>query len=415
MICKLFSDASVAAAQETSAQSTAQFSAAVIVYSILASICLIGIVLGAMGFVTSVRRSTRSASGIVMSIISVFILLEGLALAIFFILVDRAFVCLADEGVDAKLPIWIHIAAWTFSIVGLVLSVLAFSHKFSENTQGKVKLTVLRVVVYSILVFLTVLCLFFFYLMIINATRSNAELATGFTLLPKGNFMNNLKNAWNDHSLINIPRGMLNSLIISLSSAIITTYFSALTAFGIHAYNFRGKKLVFTFIMAIMMIPSQVSTLGFIQLLNTFNLRDSFLPLIIPGIAAPVVFFYMKQYMESVLPLDVIDAARVDGSSEFRTFNTIVLPMIKPAIAVQMIFSFVSSWNNYFVPALVLDSPKKYTVPIMIGLLRSADFAKFDMGKVYMFILLSILPVLIVYIILSRSIIKGVTAGSVKG
>ncbi len=283
-----------------------------------------------------------------------------------------------------------------------------------QNKAGKLKLTLLRIVVYAILIFLCVLCLFFFYLMIINSSRSNAELAKGFALLPSGNFFTNLKNAWTDSS-INIPRGMLNSLIIALSTAVLTTYFSALTAYGVHVYDFKGKKFVFTFIMAIMMIPAQVSALGFVQLMNKLNLNDNFLPLIIPGIAAPVVFFYMKQYMESVLPLDVIDAARVDGSSEFRTFNTIVLPMLKPALAVQMIFSFVSSWNNYFVPALLLNKAELKTVPIMIAQLRSADYSKFDMGKVYMFILLAILPVLITYIILSKSIIKGVTAGSVKG
>ena len=286
--------------------------------------------------------------------------------------------------------------------------------RISENTAGKIKLTILRVIVYSILIFLCVLCLFFFYLMIINSTRSNAQLASGFSLVPKENFFKNLVNAWNDSS-INIPRGMMNSLIIALSTAIITTYFSALTAYGVHAYDFKGKKFVFTFIMAVMMIPSQVSALGFVQLMTKMGLTDSYIPLIVPGIAAPVVFFYMKQYMESVLPLDVIDAARVDGSSEFRTFNTIVLPMLKPAIAVQMIFSFVSSWNNYFIPALLLNKAELKTVPIMIAQLRSADYSKFDMGKVYMFILLAILPVMIIYIILSKSIIKGVTAGSVKG
>ena len=286
--------------------------------------------------------------------------------------------------------------------------------KLSDNTKGKLKLTVLRVIVYIILAFLVFLCLFFFYLMIINASRSNAQLATGFTLLPKEHFIDNLVNAWNDAS-INIPRGMLNSLIIALSSAILTTYFSALTAYGIHAYDFRGKKFVFTFIMAVMMIPAQVSALGFVQMMNKFDLNNSYIPLIVPSIAAPVVFFYMKQYMESVLPLDIIAAARVDGSGEFRTFNTIVLPLLKPAIAVQMIFSFVSSWNNYFIPALLLDKAEMKTVPIMIAQLRSADYSKFDMGKVYMFILLAILPVMIVYIILSKSIIKGVTAGSVKG
>lgn len=283
-----------------------------------------------------------------------------------------------------------------------------------DNTKGRVQLIALRVLVYAILIFLTILCLFFFYLMIINATRSNAQLATGFTLLPKGNFFVNLKNAWNDAS-INIPRGMLNSLVIALSSAAITTYFSALTAYGVHVYNFRAKNFVFTFIMAVMMIPSQVSALGFLQLMNKWNLTNNYIPLIVPSIAAPVVFFYMKQYMESVLPLEIVEAARVDGSNEFRTFNTIILPIMKPAIAVQAIFSFVSSWNNYFIPALLLDKAEMKTVPIMIAQLRSADYSKFDMGKVYMFILLAILPVMIVYIILSKSIIKGVTSGSVKG
>ncbi len=288
------------------------------------------------------------------------------------------------------------------------------SKRMSDNTRGLIKLTILRVIVYAILIFLCILCLFFFYLMIVNASRSNAQLATGFDILPRENFFKNLVNAWNDTS-INIPRGMLNSLIIALSTAVLTTYFSALTAYGVHAYEFKGKKFVFTFIIAVMMIPSQVSALGFIQMMNKFHLNNSYIPLIVPGIAAPVVFFYMKQYMESVLPLDVIDAARVDGSGEFRTFNTIVLPMLKPAVAVQMIFSFVSSWNNYFIPALLLDKAEMKTVPIMIAQLRSADYSKFDMGKVYMFILLAILPVLITYIFLSKSIIKGVTAGSVKG
>ena len=288
------------------------------------------------------------------------------------------------------------------------------SNALSDNTKGRVKLIILRVIVYIILAFLTFLCLFFFYLMVINSTRSNAQLATGFSLLPKENFITNLVNAWNDAS-INIPRGMLNSLFIALSSAIITTYFSALTAYGVHVYTFKGKNFVSTFIMAVMMIPSQVGAQGFVQMMNKLHLTNNYLPLIIPGIAVPVVFFYMKQYMESVLPLEVIDAARVDGSNEFRTFNTIVLPMLKPALAVQMIFSFVSSWNNYFIPALLIDKAELKTVPIMIAQLRSADYSKFDMGKVYMFILLAILPVLIVYVILSKSIIKGVTAGSVKG
>ena len=284
----------------------------------------------------------------------------------------------------------------------------------NENTKSRLMMTLLRIVVYAILIFLTVLCLFSFYLMIVNSTRSNAQLQAGFRLLPQEHFWDNLKNAWTDAS-INIPRGMLNSLFIALVSAALTTYFSALTAYGVHVYDFKGKNLVFTFIMAIMMIPAQVSAVGFVQMINKFHLTNNYIPLIVPSIAAPVVFFYMKQYMESVLPLEIVEAARCDGSNEFRTFNTIILPIMKPAIAVQAIFSFVSSWNNYFIPALLLDKAEMKTVPIMIAQLRSADYSKFDMGKVYMFILLAILPVMLVYIILSKSIIKGVTSGSVKG
>ena len=139
--------------------------------------------------------------------------------------------------------------------------------RLSDNTKGRIKLIFLRIIVYAILAFLTILCLFFFYLMIVNATRSNAQLNMGFTLLPREHFFDNLANAWNDAS-INIPRGMLNSLIISLSSAILTTYFSALTAYGIHVYDFKGKKLIFAFIIAIMMIPAQVSALGFVQMMK---------------------------------------------------------------------------------------------------------------------------------------------------
>ena len=286
--------------------------------------------------------------------------------------------------------------------------------KNAENTKGRVQLIVARTLAYIVLIFLSFLCLFSFYMLIINATRSNAQLQAGFALLPKGNFFVNLKNAWNDQS-INIPRGMLNSFFIAACFAVLTTYFSALTAYGIHVYNFKLKKAAFLFIMAVMMIPPQVSAVGFIQLMFKLHLTNNYLPLILPSIAAPVVFFYMKQYLESVLPMEMVEAARIDGSGEFYTFNRIVLPIMKPAIAVQMVFSFVQSWNNYFIPSLLLDKAEMKTVPIMIAQLRSADYSKFDMGKVYMFILLAILPVLIVYIILSKSIIRGVTAGSVKG
>ena len=284
----------------------------------------------------------------------------------------------------------------------------------SDSRKAKLMMQISRIVVYAILIFLSFMCLFSFYMLIVNSTRSNADLQGGFRLVFSDQFFVNLKNAWTDAS-IDIPRGMFNSFVIAASSAVLSTYFSALTAYGIHAYRFKLKKAAFTFIMAIMVIPNQVYAVGFYQMCIKLGWTNSFVPLILPGIAAPVVFFYMKQYMESVLPMEIVDAARVDGSGEFYTFNRIILPMLKPALAVQLIFSFVQSWNNYFLPALLLDKAEMKTVPIMIAQLRAADYSKFDMGKVYMFILLAILPVLVVYICLSKYIIKGVTAGSVKG
>lgn len=171
--------------------------------------------------------------------------------------------------------------------------------------------------------------------MFINATRSNGQLQSGFTAIPSTNLLKN----WNNlvHGTLPIWYGMFNSLIIAACSAVLCTYFSTMTAYAIHAYEFRMKRFIYPFILMIMMIPTQVTALGFIKLVTKMGLMDSFIPLIVPTIASPVVFFYMKQYMESALPLSLIEAARIDGSGEFRTFNSIVLPLMKPAIAVQAI------------------------------------------------------------------------------
>ena len=282
-----------------------------------------------------------------------------------------------------------------------------------NDVEGGLGLFARRLIAYIVLVLLTFLCLFWFYLLFINSSRSNSELSRGFTLIPSTFFMQNFNNVI--HGTLPIMKGMRNSFIIAGTCAIISTYFSAMTAYAIHVYDFKAKKAIFTFILGGMMIPTQVTALGFIKLVEGMKLMNSFIPLIVPSIAAPATFYYMKQYMDSTLPHAIVEAARIDGSSEWRTFNTISLPIMKPAIAVQMIFTFVANWNNYFTPALILKKDEMKTLPILIAQLRSADFLKFDMGQVYMTIAISIAPVIIVYIILSRSIVGGVAVGSVKG
>jgi len=119
--------------------------------------------------------------------------------------------------------------------------------------------------------------------------------------------------------------------------------------------------------------------------------------------------------MKSTLSVEIIEAARIDGSHEFMTFNRIVMPLMKPALAVQAIFTFVGTWNSFFMPALLLDDPNMFTLPILISRLRGADFLNFDLGQVYMLIGLSLLPVVIAYLILSKYIVAGVSLGGVKG
>ncbi len=282
-----------------------------------------------------------------------------------------------------------------------------------EETKNIGGIRVRRVVSYIVLVLISILCLFWFYVLFINATRSHDELTAGFTAIPSSHLFENFSNLMK--GTLPIWNGLLNSIIVAGACALLSTYFSTMTAYAIHAYDFKLKKAIFTFILMVMMIPTQVTALGFLTLISDMGLMDNFIPLIVPSIAAPAVFFYMKQYMESTLPLAIVEAARIDGSGEFRTFNTIVLPMMKPAIAVQAIFAFVQNWNNYFTPALVLKTEKLKTLPILIAQLRSADFLKFDMGQVYVMIAFAIFPVIIVYLILSKYIVGGVALGSVKG
>ncbi|MBE6837547.1 MAG: carbohydrate ABC transporter permease [Ruminococcus sp.] len=291
---------------------------------------------------------------------------------------------------------------------------MAYSADVVGAKSNKRSLLISRTWCYIVLTLFAVLALIPFFFLVINMTRSHSEITKGFSVIPSDYFKTNFNNVMK-HAEWKMLNSLKNSLIVSGCTAFISTYFSSLTAYAIHAYNFKLKKAAFSFILMIMMIPGQVSALGFVKLVGNMELTNSFIPLIVPAIAAPSTFFFMKQYMDSALPLDIIEAARIDGSGEFRTFNKLVLPIMKPAIAVQAIFTFVGSWNNYFIPALIIDDPTKRTLPIVIALIRSTDYARFDMGAIYMAIGISILPVALVYLILSKFIIRGIALGAVKG
>ena len=265
--------------------------------------------------------------------------------------------------------------------------------------------------------------LFGLYILLVNSTRGSNSIASKFSAVPGTHTGHNFflvfdtKSEYSASSLLNVSalEVLKNSFIIALLATLCSVYFSTIIAYGIHMYRFKLRNAAFTFILVIMMIPTQVSTTGFITMCYDNNWVNSFFPLIIPSIASPVTFFYIKQYMESVLPFEMVEAARVDGAGEIRTFHQIVLPVMKPALAVQAIFAFVTSWNNYFLPQLVLTNGKKSTVPIMISKLYSASDGKKDYGMINAVLVVSVLPLIVVYFIFSRYIMKGLTLGAVKG
>lgn len=263
-------------------------------------------------------------------------------------------------------------------------------------------------------ILLAVLSIIPFWIMIVNGTRSTPEIqAHAVSLLPSTHLMDNFKII-NEKGSFNAFIGFRNSLIISTGATALAVYFSTLTAYAIVVYQWKLKRAFFTFIMAVMMIPAQVVTIGFYQMVYKVGLTNTFWPLILPSIAAPAMVFFMKQYMEPAFSLEIVQSARIDGAGEFYTFNKIALPIMKPAMATQAIFTFVSSWNNLFLPNVILTKGNVKTMPIMVTMLKT-DIYKVEYGSIYLGLTLTVLPLFIVYFLLSKYIIAGVALGSVKG
>ena len=292
------------------------------------------------------------------------------------------------------------------------------------------KIVAKSVGIFIVCVLLTLICLVPIYILIVNATHDHLHLASKPSNFLFGtslgqNFktlMNHLPEdagkaakrvATQYHNAFNVGQGYLNSLIVAGCTTVLTVFFSAMTAYGLTVYEFKLNSAAYTFIIAVMMIPVQVSSAGFVRFMYSLHLINNFIPLIVPAIAAPAVIFFMVSYMKSSFPLDIVEASRIDGCGEFRTFLTIAIPMMKPAIAVQAIFAFVANWNNYYTQNMILKNEKLATVPIMVSKVLAFD-KNIDNGVNFLCVALSILPIVIVYFILSKFIIAGVALGGVK-
>ena len=272
---------------------------------------------------------------------------------------------------------------------------------------------VVMAIIYILCIILAIMSVMPFVIMIINSTRSTTEIQQhAISLIPSTYLMKNF--AVLTGKSFNPVKGFVNSIIVATGATACTVYFSTLTAYSLVVYDWKLRDGFFSFIMAVMMIPTQVVSIGFYQFMYKIHMTNNFLPLILPAIAAPSVVFFMRQFMIPSLHIDIINSARIDGAKEFYTFNKIVLPIMKPAIATQAIFAFVTAWNNLFLPTILLTRKELYTMPIMVSLLKG-DIYKTEFGSIYLGLTLTVLPLFIVYFLLSKYIIAGVALGGVKG
>ena len=266
-------------------------------------------------------------------------------------------------------------------------------------------------ILYVLLILLGAACLFPFLLMIVNATRSGVEITRSFTLIPSNHITENWEVVF---SYFNLFKGMWNSLLVAVPATLFTAYFSALTAYGLAMYQFKGNKLIFTTILVFMMIPGQLGLIGFYNLCTKLHLVNSYIPLVIPAIAAPGTVFFLRQYVLSVLPPSLIEAARIDGAGELYSFHRIVLPVMSPGIATMSIMAFIGNWNSYLTPMIILNKNDKFTLPVMMATLRASTDIQSNQGAIYLAVAISVIPILIVFCFCSKYIISSISAGSVK-
>ncbi len=268
-----------------------------------------------------------------------------------------------------------------------------------------------RFFVYLVLVIILVLTIVPVWLLIVNATRSTIEIQQGISMLPSIYTITNYKVLLSKG--LDLPRGFLNSFSIAILTTIVTVYFSMLTAYGIVAYNFKGKKFLYSFILVLVMIPMQLSIIGFYQYMTKIGLDDSYAALILPSIASATSVFFCKQYLESIMIQDLIDAGRIDGCSEIGIFHQIMMPIAAPGAFTLGIFAFVGAWNNFFNAFILITSRDKYTLPMLVQTLRG-DVYRHEYGAIYLGLAASVVPIIIIYFLFSRYIVNGISMGAVK-
>jgi len=261
----------------------------------------------------------------------------------------------------------------------------------------------------SFLLITTLLSLFPFYMVIIMSTYYTNDLYKGLPVLPSNYFLTNLQTVLKTDFI----RVYFNSLFVSISAMIISCITASLIGYAIAKFEFKGKNALRSFVLATMMIPTQVGIIGYVLEMKALGLNGTIWPLVFAFAASPFAAFFLIQFTKGAVPNEVIESARIDGCSEPGIFLKIVVPFIKPAISTTAILIFLWSWNNYLLPLVSINDNKNYTIPLLISTLGSeftTDFAA-QMTAVGF----AIIPIIILFIFGSKTFIEGLATGSVKG
>ena len=292
------------------------------------------------------------------------------------------------------------------------MSSVSFSMQKNKYTPMQI---ISKVILYLICIIVAVMCIFPIIALVITATKTTQQIDAGFTFEFGSNFFKNIADLFKfieEECEFSIARSFLNSVIISVSSTTLGIYFSALTAYACHVYDFKGKAFFEKFLLFLIIIPGQLGAVGFFTLVLKMNWMDTYIPFIFPAIASPSTVFFIRQYMKQNFSREYVDAARMDGANEFAIFNMICLPYIKSAIATMALFGIISSWNNFMGPMTFLSEKELFTLPQIMYLLTTDNNP--PRGPYYVSILITMLPMLLIYVFLSKTIMKGVSAGGLK-
>lgn len=262
---------------------------------------------------------------------------------------------------------------------------------------------------YIILTLFTMIMFIPLYTVFIMGTYYSENIFHGLPMIPSDYLGKNLKTVMSSNFL----QAYLNSAVVSVSAVVLSVFACTLIAFALAKYQFKVRKVLFAFLMIIMMVPSQISIVGYVLEMRTMGLNNSLVPLIAIWIANPFGAFFMTQFIRDAVPNDVLESGRLDGCSEPQLLFHIVMPFVRPGIMTLVILIFLWSWNNYMLPLIVINREELYTIPLMINNLSNAF--RTDYGAEMCALSLCILPIILIFILCSKSFIKGIAAGAVKG